>query len=143
VPARIAGVRISGKINGAVGNYNAHLVAYRRRLVRIRADSWNGSGWNSIRTPLRSNRMTASASAVCAYAAANSSPSVLTATCGVHLGSATSSSLRNPVRLAPRDHAAQVNPIDFENSEGNLGVANALLQHLSAKLPVSRWQRGV
>ena len=35
----------------------------------------------------------------------------------------------------------QVNPIDFENSEGNLGVANALMEHLSAKLPVSRWQR--
>ncbi len=35
----------------------------------------------------------------------------------------------------------QVNPIDFENSEGNLGVANALLEHLSSKLPVSRWQR--
>jgi adenylosuccinate lyase len=39
------------------------------------------------------------------------------------------------------DHAAQGNPIDFENSEGNIGVANALLRHLSDKLPVSRWQR--
>ena len=35
----------------------------------------------------------------------------------------------------------QVNPIDFENSEGNLGIANALMEHLSAKLPISRWQR--
>ena len=35
----------------------------------------------------------------------------------------------------------QVNPIDFENSEGNLGIANALLEHRSAKLPISRWQR--
>ena len=38
-------------------------------------------------------------------------------------------------------HLRQVNPIDFENSEGNLGFANALLEHLSSKLPVSRWQR--
>lgn len=37
--------------------------------------------------------------------------------------------------------AVQVNPIDFENSEGNLGVANAMMQHLAAKLPISRWQR--
>ena len=35
----------------------------------------------------------------------------------------------------------QVNPIDFENSEGNIGVANAMMQHLAAKLPISRWQR--
>lgn len=37
--------------------------------------------------------------------------------------------------------AVQVNPIDFENSEGNIGVANAMMQHLAAKLPISRWQR--
>jgi hypothetical protein len=49
--------------------------------------------------------------------------------------------LRPPTRLAARPARAQVNPIDFENSEGNLGLANAIMAHLGSKLPVSRWQR--
>lgn len=47
----------------------------------------------------------------------------------------------NPHCPPPPKHTHQVNPIDFENSEGNLGIANALLEHLAAKLPISRWQR--
>src|SRR6267378_4185421 len=122
---RIAGVAILGKINGAVGNYNAHLAAYP------------GFDWERFcrrfveRLGLEFN----------AYARANSVLLDLDRDLWgyISLGYFTQKLKKGEIGSSTMPH--KVNPIDFENSEGNVGLANALLRHLADKLPVSRWQR--
>jgi adenylosuccinate lyase len=140
--SRIAAVPVLGKINGAVGNYNAHLAAYpdfdwqrfcRRFVERL------GIEFNPYTTQIEPHDWLAEL--LDAYARANSVLLDLDRDLWgyVSLGYFVQKAKAGEVGSSTMPH--KVNPIDFENSEGNVGVANALLRHLADKLPVSRWQR--
>ncbi|NLO79656.1 MAG: adenylosuccinate lyase [Xanthomonadaceae bacterium] len=139
---QLAAVEILGKINGAVGNYNAHLSAYpdvdwpslARQLVE-----GLGLAWNPYTTQIEPHDYIAElfhtlerintvlidfARDVWGY---------------ISLGYFRQRTVAGEVGSSTMPH--KVNPIDFENAEGNLGLANAILQHLAEKLPLSRWQR--
>ncbi|HET9665050.1 MAG TPA: adenylosuccinate lyase [Burkholderiales bacterium] len=138
----IAGVKLAGKMNGAVGNYNAHLVAYPHV-------DWQALSRGVIeRLGLEFNPYTiqiephdAIAALFDAYARANTILLDLDRDVWgyISLGYFRQKLKAGEIGSSTMPH--KVNPIDFENSEGNLGVANALLRHMSEKLPVSRWQR--
>jgi adenylosuccinate lyase len=139
---RIAAVAALGKINGAVGNYNAHMTAYpdfdwerfcRRFVERL------GLEFNPYTTQIEPHDWVAEL--LDAYARANSILLDLDRDLWgyISLGYFRQKVKAGEVGSSTMPH--KVNPIDFENSEGNIGVANALLRHLSDKLPVSRWQR--
>jgi adenylosuccinate lyase len=139
---RIAAVAVLGKINGAVGNYNAHVTAYpgfdwerfcRRFVERL------GLEFNAYTTQIEPHDWLAEL--LDAYARANSVLLDLDRDLWgyISLGYFTQKTKAGEVGSSTMPH--KVNPIDFENSEGNVGVANALLRHLAEKLPVSRWQR--
>jgi len=135
-------VEILGKINGAVGNYNAHMSAYPEvdwhQLSEAFVTSL-GISWNPYTTQIEPHDYIAELfdciarfntilidfdRDVWGYIALN------------HFKQKT---IAGEIGSSTMPH--KVNPIDFENSEGNLGLANAVMQHLAAKLPVSRWQR--
>ena len=140
----LAGLPMPGKINGAVGNYNAHVVAYPgRRLAGVRrAASSNRWAWTGSPTPPRSSRTTASPRSCDARASA-STPSLIDLCRDIwgyiSLGYFKQAVKAGEVGSSTMPH--KVNPIDFENAEGNFGIANALFEHFAAKLPISRWQR--
>ncbi|MCG8486080.1 MAG: adenylosuccinate lyase [Chromatiales bacterium] len=139
---QIAAVQLMGKINGAVGNYNAHLAAYpeidwpafAKQFVESLGISWNPytiqiephdyiaelfhalSRFNTILIDLSRD--------IWSY---------------ISLGYFKQKTVAGEVGSSTMPH--KVNPIDFENAEGNLGIANALFGHLAEKLPISRWQR--
>ena len=139
---QFAAVEILGKMNGAVGNYNAHVAAYpdvdwpglARRFVEDL-----GLAFNPYTTQIEPHDWIAE------YChALERFNTVLVDLCRdvwgyVSLGYFTQRVVEGEVGSSTMPH--KVNPIDFENAEGNLGVANALLAHFAAKLPVSRWQR--
>jgi adenylosuccinate lyase len=140
--ARIAAVKVLGKINGAVGNYNAHVTAYpgfdwerfcRRFVERL------GLEFNAYTTQIEPHDWLAEL--LDAYAHANVVLLDLDRDLWgyISLGYFRQRVKAGEVGSSTMPH--KVNPIDFENSEGNIGVANALLRHLADKLPVSRWQR--
>jgi adenylosuccinate lyase len=140
---RIAAVEILGKMNGAVGNYNAHLSAYPDF-------DWETFSKNVIeqRLGLTFNPYTIQiephdymAELFDAVARANTILLDLNRDIWgyISLGYFKQRTKAGEIGSSTMPH--KVNPIDFENSEGNLGLANALLKHLSEKLPVSRWQR--
>jgi adenylosuccinate lyase len=140
---RIAQVEILGKMNGAVGNYNAHLSAYP-------AFDWEGFSKNVIeqRLGLTFNPYTIQIEphdymAELFDAVARTNTILLDLNRDIwgyiSLGYFKQRTKAGEIGSSTMPH--KVNPIDFENSEGNLGLANALLKHLSEKLPVSRWQR--
>jgi adenylosuccinate lyase len=135
-------VCILGKTNGAVGNYNAHAAAYpgfpweafcRRFVERL------GLAFNPYTTQIEPHD--SYAELFDAYARANTVLLDLDRDLWgyVSLGYFRQKARAGEVGSSTMPH--KVNPIDFENSEGNVGVANALLRHLADKLPVSRWQR--
>ncbi|HEX6268318.1 MAG TPA: adenylosuccinate lyase [Burkholderiales bacterium] len=139
---RTAAVPVLGKINGAVGNYNAHAAAYpgfawerfcRRFVERL------GLEFNPYTTQIEPHDWLAEL--LDAYARANSVLVDLDRDLWgyISLGYFRQKPKKGEVGSSTMPH--KVNPIDFENSEGNLGVASALLRHLADKLPVSRWQR--
>jgi adenylosuccinate lyase len=139
---RIAAVPVLGKINGAVGNYNAHVAAYpdfdwerfsRRFVERL------GLQFNAYTTQIEPHDWLAEL--LDAYARANSVLLDLDRDVWgyISLGYFRQRLKKGEVGSSTMPH--KVNPIDFENSEGNIGIANALLRHLADKLPVSRWQR--
>jgi adenylosuccinate lyase len=140
--SRIAAVQVCGKMNGAVGNYNAHVAAYpaidwerfcRRFVERL------GLEFNAYTTQIEPHDWTAEL--LDAYARANSVLLDLDRDLWgyISVGYFRQKLKQGEVGSSTMPH--KVNPIDFENSEGNVGIANALLRHLSDKLPVSRWQR--
>ncbi|MEK7876810.1 MAG: adenylosuccinate lyase [Pseudomonadota bacterium] len=139
---RITAVPLLGKINGAVGNYNAHLAAYpgvdwekfARRFVE-------GLGLEFNPYTIQIEPHDALAELFDAYARANTILLDFDRDVWgyISLGYFTQKTRAGEIGSSTMPH--KVNPIDFENSEGNLGVANALLRHMSDKLPVSRWQR--
>ena len=139
---RIAGVSLLGKTNGAVGNYNAHCVAYPEvdweRLARRFVETL-GLEFNPYTTQIEPHD--SFAELFDAYAQANTVLLDLDRDLWgyVSLGYFRQRLKKAEVGSSTMPH--KVNPIDFENSEGNVGVANALLRHLADKLPVSRWQR--
>ncbi len=139
---RLTGTEILGKINGAVGNYNAHLAAYpdvdwqdfAQRFVTAR-----GITFNPYTIQIEPHDYMAEL--FDAYARINTILVDLNRDIWgyISLGYFKQKVVKGEVGSSTMPH--KVNPIDFENSEGNLGLANALLRHLSEKLPVSRWQR--
>jgi adenylosuccinate lyase len=139
---RIAGIRLTGKFNGAVGNYNAHLAAYPgvdwERIARGVVERL-GLEFNAYTTQIEPHDTLAEL--FDAFARANTVLIDLDRDIWgyVALGYFRQKAKADEVGSSTMPH--KVNPIDFENSEGNLGVANALLRHMSEKLPVSRWQR--
>jgi len=140
--AQIAGVELLGKINGAVGNYNAHVVAYpdvdwpdfARRFVESL-----GLAFNAYTTQIEPHDCIAELGDAC-----RRSNTILIDLCRdiwgyISLGYFRQTLKAGEVGSSTMPH--KVNPIDFENAEGNFGIANALFEHFSAKLPISRWQR--
>ncbi len=135
-------VEVLGKINGAVGNYNAHIAAYPEVDWHQLSESFVtslGITWNPYTTQIEPHDYIAELFDCIArfntilidfdrdiwgYVALN------------HFKQKT---IAGEIGSSTMPH--KVNPIDFENSEGNLGLANAVMQHLASKLPVSRWQR--
>lgn len=139
---RIAGVALLGKINGAVGNYNAHLSAYpdvdweklAQRFVEAR-----GITFNPYTIQIEPHDYMAEL--FDAYARLNTILIDLNRDIWsyISVGYFKQKVVAGEVGSSTMPH--KVNPIDFENSEGNLGLANALLRHFSEKLPISRGQR--
>ena len=138
----IAAVSLAGKINGAVGNYNAHVAAYPQfdwEAFAARFVDSLGLEFNSYTTQIEPHD--SFAEQFDAIARANTVLLDLDRDLWgyVSLGYFRQKTKAGEIGSSTMPH--KVNPIDFENSEGNLGIANALLRHLSEKLPVSRWQR--
>ncbi len=139
---RIASVELPAKINGAVGNYNAHLAAFpdfdwenfSRRFVEQL-----GFAFNPYTTQIEPHD--GIAELFDAYAGANTVLIDLARDLWAYISVAYFKQKIKEGEVGSSTMPHKVNPIDFENAEGNLGLSNALLNHLSAKLPVSRWQR--
>jgi len=139
---QLAAVEILGKINGAVGNYNAHLAAYPDvdwETLAERFVSARGVTFNPYTIQIEPHDYMAEM--FDAYARINTILVDLNRDIWgyISLGYFKQKVVAGEVGSSTMPH--KVNPIDFENSEGNLGLANALLCHLSEKLPISRWQR--
>ena len=139
---QLASISILGKINGAVGNYNAHLAAYPDLDWEKFAQNFVeklGLEFNPYTTQIEPHDTIAEL--FDAYARINTILIDLNRDIWsyISLGYFKQKTNSNEVGSSTMPH--KVNPIDFENSEGNLGIANALLGHLSEKLPISRWQR--
>ncbi len=140
---RMATVEILGKMNGAVGNYNAHLSAYpdvdweafSRNVIEQRL----GLAFNPYTIQIEPHDYMAEL--FDAVARANTILLDLNRDIWgyISLGYFKQSTKAGEIGSSTMPH--KVNPIDFENSEGNLGMANAVLKHMAEKLPISRWQR--
>ena len=131
-----------GKINGAVGNFNAHIAAYPELdwpvLARDFVESL-GLRWNAWTTQIEPHDWMAEL-----FHSLMRYHTILIDFCRdiwayISIGYFRQRTVEGEIGSSTMPH--KVNPIDFENAEGNLGVANALLDHLASKLPVSRWQR--
>ncbi len=139
---QIAAVELTGKINGAVGNYNAHVVAYpeidwpafAQRFVESL-----GLVFNPYTTQIEPHDNVAE------IGDATRRANIILVDLArdiwgyISLGYFKQKLKEGEVGSSTMPH--KVNPIDFENAEGNFGLANALFEHFSAKLPISRWQR--
>jgi adenylosuccinate lyase len=139
---QIANVTLLGKMNGAVGAYNAHLVAYpdvdwaghTRQFVESL-----GVAWNPFTIQIEPHDYMAEL-----FDAIARFNTVLIDFCRdvwgyISIGYFKQKTVADEVGSSTMPH--KVNPIDFENAEGNLGMANAVFDHLAGKLPISRWQR--
>jgi len=139
---RIVTVKLSGKFNGAVGNYNAHVAAYPgvdwERIARSLVERL-GLEFNAYTTQIEPHDSIAEL--FDAFARANTILIDLDRDIWGYVALGYFRQKAKPDEVGSSTMPHKVNPIDFENSEGNLGVANALLRHMSEKLPVSRWQR--
>ena len=139
---QVAEVEILGKINGAVGNFNAHLSAYPEVEWETFAEEFVtslGVQWNPYTTQIEPHDYIAEL-----FNATARFNTILIDFCRdiwayISLGYFKQKTVAGEVGSSTMPH--KVNPIDFENAEGNLGIANALFDHLATKLPISRWQR--
>lgn len=139
---QIASIEFLGKINGAVGNYNAHLSAYPEV-------NWHGFSeefvkslgltWNAFTTQIEPHDYIAELFDAVARLNTILIDFDRDVWGYIALGHFKQKTIAGEIGSSTMPH--KVNPIDFENSEGNLGIANALFSHLAQKLPVSRWQR--
>jgi len=140
---RIASVEVLGKMNGAVGNYNAHLSAYpdvdweafSKQVIEQRL----GLTHNPYTIQIEPHDYMAEM--FDAFARANTILLDLNRDIWGYISIGYFKQRTKAGEIGSSTMPHKVNPIDFENSEGNLGLANAVLKHLSEKLPVSRWQR--
>jgi adenylosuccinate lyase len=139
---QIVAVQMLGKINGAVGNYNAHLSAYPEVDWAAHAQAFVeslGLNWNPYTIQIEPHDYIAELfDAMARY------NNILIDFCRdvwsyISIGYFKQKTVAGEVGSSTMPH--KVNPIDFENAEGNLGIANALFDHLALKLPISRWQR--
>lgn len=139
---QLSSVSILGKMNGAVGNYNAHLVAFPEiDWPALSQEFISGLGLeiNPYTTQIEPHDYMAEMfDTVCRF------NTILIDFCRdiwsyISLGYFKQKTVAGEVGSSTMPH--KVNPIDFENAEGNLGIANALFNHFSTKLPISRWQR--
>ncbi|PCF93765.1 adenylosuccinate lyase [Vreelandella nigrificans] len=139
---QIESVEILGKINGAVGNYNAHLTTYPDIDWEANARTFVeglGLSFNPYTTQIEPHDYIAELfDAICRF------NTILIdfdrdVWGYISLGYFKQRTVEGEIGSSTMPH--KVNPIDFENSEGNLGLANAVLSHLAQKLPISRWQR--
>ena len=141
--SRIAAVPLLAKMNGAVGNYNAHLAAwpdfdwenFSRKVVEVDL----GLSFNPMTIQIEPHDCMAEL-----FDAVTRANTILIDWSRdvwgyISLGYFTQKTVAGEIGSSTMPH--KVNPIDFENAEGNFGLANALLTHLSQKLPISRWQR--
>lgn len=139
---QIANVKLLGKINGAVGNYNAHLAAYPDYDWHTHSEAFVtslGLTWNPFTTQIEPHDYMAEL-----FHAVERFNTIMIdfdrdIWAYIAVGHFKQKTIAGEIGSSTMPH--KVNPIDFENSEGNLGIANALLAHLAIKLPVSRWQR--
>ena len=139
---QFSNVRILGKMNGAVGNYNAHLAAYPGiDWLAISRDFVESLGltWNPHTTQIESHDYMAEY-----FHSLIRLNTILIDLCRdmwgyISLGYFRQRAVAGEIGSSTMPH--KVNPIDFENAEGNLGLANSIFGHLAEKLPVSRWQR--
>lgn len=135
-------MELIGKMNGAVGNYNAHIAAYpeiKWQEISERFVTSLGLSWNRYTTQIEPHDYIAEL-----FSALSRFNTILIdfdrdIWAYISLGYFKQKTVVGEIGSSTMPH--KVNPIDFENSEGNLGLANAILQHLAEKLPVSRWQR--
>jgi len=140
--AQIERVQLLGKINGAVGNYNAHFSAYpevdweqnAREFVELL-----GLTWNPYTTQIEPHDCIAELFDAIARFNTILIDFDRDIWGYISLGYFKQKTVAGEVGSSTMPH--KVNPIDFENSEGNLGLANAMFAHLAQKLPISRWQR--
>ena len=139
---QLAEVEVSGKINGAVGNYNAHVVTYPEldwRAFSQRFVASLGLDYNAYTTQIEPHDNVAE------YCDAVRRANIILIDLArdiwgyISLGYFKQTLKAGEVGSSTMPH--KVNPIDFENAEGNFGLANALLGHFAEKLPISRWQR--
>jgi adenylosuccinate lyase len=140
--ARLEKVEILAKWNGAVGNYNAHVAALPAvdwpKISRAFVES-QGLVWNEYSTQIEPHDW------IGEYCDALAGINTILIDFArdtwayISLGYLRQRAVAGEVGSSTMPH--KVNPIDFENAEGNLGIANALLHHFAAKLPISRWQR--
>ncbi|WP_421681518.1 adenylosuccinate lyase [Stutzerimonas urumqiensis] len=141
--AQIQAVPLLGKINGAVGNYNAHLSAYPdvdwEANARTFIEDDLGLVWNPYTTQIEPHDYIAELFDAIARFNTILIDFDRDVWGYISLGYFKQKTVAGEIGSSTMPH--KVNPIDFENSEGNLGIANALLQHLASKLPISRWQR--
>ena len=144
---KIAAVRLLAKMNGAVGNYNAHLAAwpefdweaFSRKVIETPEPLGLGLSFQPYSIQIEPHDYMAEL--FDAVARANT---ILVDWCRDMWGYISLGYFKQRLRegeIGSSTMPHKVNPIDFENAEGNLGLANALLRHLSEKLPISRWQR--
>jgi len=139
---QIADIEMLGKINGAVGNYNAHLSAYPDLNWQSFAEKFVtdlGLSWNPYTIQIEPHDYIAEL-----FDAISRFNTILVDFCRdiwayISIGFFKQKTIAGEIGSSTMPH--KVNPIDFENAEGNLGIANAIMQHLASKLPVSRWQR--
>jgi adenylosuccinate lyase len=135
-------VLLYGKMNGAVGNYNAHQIAYpdvNWPFITHAFITQLGLRWNKYTTQIEPHDYMAEL-----FQAMVRFNSVLLDFCRdiwsyIAIGYFRQKAVEGEVGSSTMPH--KVNPIDFENAEGNIGIANAVFEHLAGKLPISRWQR--
>ncbi|MFH0132695.1 adenylosuccinate lyase [Variovorax sp. EL159] len=145
--AQIASVQLLGKMNGAVGNYNAHLAAwpefdweaFSRKVIETPAPLGLGLSFQPYSIQIEPHDYMAELFDAVARADTILIDFSRDIWGYVSLGYFKQRLKKGEIGSSTMPH--KVNPIDFENAEGNLGLANALLRHLSEKLPISRWQR--
>lgn len=139
---QLTNVPILGKINGAVGNYNAHVIAYPEIAWDKVAEEFVqslGLTFNPFTTQIEPHDAMAEY-----FHCLIRTNTILIDFCRdvwgyISLGYFKQKMIAHEVGSSTMPH--KVNPIDFENSEGNFGLANALFDHFAQKLPISRWQR--
>ena len=139
---QVANNPILGKINGAVGNYNAHLSAYPEINWQALAEKFVtnlGLQWNPYTTQIEPHDYIAEVFDAIARFNTILIDFDRDVWSYISLAYFKQKTVAGEVGSSTMPH--KVNPIDFENSEGNLGLANAIFTHLSQKLPISRWQR--